>query len=100
MSNTSPGAGWWLASDGKWYPPRWEYQWFSVVAGPKTGFRGPDLNGALQEAVEKAARLGQEGWEMVNFTTQWVANESGSVRGTSTAPHWTVVCFMKRPRLP
>jgi hypothetical protein len=21
MSNTSQGAGWWLASDGKWYPP-------------------------------------------------------------------------------
>jgi hypothetical protein len=99
MSDTSLGPGWWLASDGKWYPPRWEYQWFSTVANPRAGFRGPDLNAALQEAIEKAASLGAQGWEMVNFTTQWVGDETGPVRGTTTLPHWTVVCFLKRPRL-
>jgi hypothetical protein len=29
MTDASPGPGYWMASDGKWYPPMWEYKWIS-----------------------------------------------------------------------
>ena len=32
MSDISQGAGWWLASDGKWYPPRNRNSTISVQA--------------------------------------------------------------------
>ncbi len=35
MSNTSRGPGWWLASDGKWYPPE------AVPGGPPPGYGQP-----------------------------------------------------------
>ncbi len=73
-------------------PTRWQYTWFSKVAGRQAGFRAPDLNNALHETYQEAGKLGADGWEMVNFTTQWVSDE------TRKAGHWTVVCFMKRPQ--
>ncbi len=35
MSDTSQGPGWWLASDGKWYPPQGP-----TVVAPKAGMSG------------------------------------------------------------
>lgn len=32
MSDVSPGPGWWKASDGKWYPQKWEYQFVDYEA--------------------------------------------------------------------
>src|SRR5271155_2127738 len=32
MSDTSQGAGWWFASDGKWYPPELVPDWALVHA--------------------------------------------------------------------
>ena len=57
MSKPSPGPGWWLASDGNWYPQKWEFT-FEYHAG-----------GDSLEKMELAAdSLGQQGWEMVNMT--------------------------------
>ena len=41
MSDTSPGPGWWQASDGKWYPPA-----TAPAAGPAAmAYRPPRTNG-------------------------------------------------------
>lgn len=76
MSNPSPGPGWWLASDEKWYPPRWEYT--CLHANGRDG---------LNEILHKAEELGQEGWEMVNFVADW-------------QQVFTAACFFKRPFVP
>jgi hypothetical protein len=46
-----------LASDGNWYPQKWEYT-FVYHAGPDQ----------LENMKLEADALGQQGWEMVNFT--------------------------------
>jgi hypothetical protein len=38
----------------------------------RVGIHGPNLNAALQETYEIAAKLGGEGWEMVNYTTDYL----------------------------
>jgi len=57
MSSPSPGPGWWLASDDKWYPQQWEYTW-EYASGKNT----------LNDLMHKADALGQTGWEMVSFS--------------------------------
>jgi hypothetical protein len=39
----------------------------------RVGIHGPDINAALQETHQIAAKLGAEGWEMVNDTTDHLA---------------------------
>ena len=46
MSNTSQGPGWWLASDGKWYPPE-------LWTGPPNS--GPPNSGPLNSGPAGAA---------------------------------------------
>jgi hypothetical protein len=53
--------------------PQWEYTWFHAL--------GDD---ALNEMMRKANSLGEQGWEMVNFSV----NEQKP---------YTAVCFFKRP---
>ena len=36
MSDTSPGPGWWLASDGRWYPPEAQPDWSRLSEGTPT----------------------------------------------------------------
>lgn len=76
MSTPSPGPGWWLASDGKWYPQQWEYT-----------FRTASGSNALNDLMNKADELGQWGWEMVNYTI----DERGGV---------TMQAMFKRPITP
>jgi hypothetical protein len=76
MNNPSPGQGWWLASDGNWYPQKWEYTWLY-----KQG------DNALNEALHKADQMGQHGWEMVGI--------DGDHRGGMS-----ILCFFKRPIAP
>jgi hypothetical protein len=85
----APGPGWWLASDGRWYPPRWEYRWFRANAGMR-GIKDPDPNQAFQSAIEQAAALGHEGWELVNVTVTAVQ------QGSRVTHDWVVVGWMKR----
>jgi hypothetical protein len=56
--------------------PLWEYTWFYAT--------GDD---ALNELMRKANALGEQRWEMVNFTMD------------QTKP-FTAACFFKRPRVP
>jgi hypothetical protein len=85
MSSPSPGPGWWMASDGQWYPQQWEYFWCTRS--------GSD---AIKDMGEKADELGRQGWEMVNIST------TTSGMGTQINPtRWfSVVCFFKRPLKP
>jgi hypothetical protein len=93
MSTPSPGPGWWLASDGKWYPQRWEYIVFRSAAA--------NFPAAVEEAGRQTISLGQQGWEMVNFTVQSLKAVATSAHGPSVRhEQWTVVFFMKRPVAP
>ncbi|HEY3996031.1 MAG TPA: hypothetical protein VGM40_08725 [Mycobacterium sp.] len=73
MNNPSPGPGWWLASDGNWYPQQWEYTWYLTEG-----------DSAMNDMRQKANELGQLGWEMVGLD----ADHRGS---------FSVACFFKRP---
>jgi hypothetical protein len=84
MTNPSPGPGWWLASDGKWYPQQWEYTYFRAEK--------------LHEAYEQASVLGKQGWEMVNFTHSFSSKEGHM--GHQSVTGWLIACFMKRPVSP
>ena len=76
----SPGPGWWMASDGNWYPQQWEYACCSE-----------DGRNAMNHLLEHAARLGLEGWEMVGIST---------VQRTATAELHAVYAYFKRPIRP
>lgn len=60
MTETSPGPGWWKASDGQWYPPPWEYQYHATATGR-------DVGRVLQGAMPALASFGEQGWEVVSF---------------------------------
>lgn len=92
MTTAAPAPGWWLASDGRWYPPQWEYCWFTRTAGVK--IRDPNVTDAMKSAQDEAASLGAQGWEMVNFTTEYVVLH-GTGGGLPTQ-YFLVSCFMKR----
>ena len=65
--STSPGPGWWLASDGQWYPQRWETTFVY------------ETNESLKELIDEVSRLtktyGEQGWEIVN----WLFNFKGAI---------------------
>jgi hypothetical protein len=80
MTDASPGPGYWMASDGKWYPPQWEHTWFTRTE--------VELGKAMTQAGDRADELGKQGWELVNYTAQ----------GTPGSPsfHWVVTAFFRR----
>jgi hypothetical protein len=82
MTDASPGPGCWLASDGKWYPPQWEYHWSMTY--------DRQLEKAMAMMKEEAAKLGLQGWEMVNYATQ------GTAYSFPQQMFWEVTCFYKR----
>lgn len=84
MTDTSPAAGWWKASDGQWYPPRWEYHYHATPVGR-------DVGRVLQEAMPALASFGDQGWELVNFN---VLLDAKMTVGHSLS----VVFLLKRPR--
>jgi hypothetical protein len=92
MSSPSPGPGWWLASDGTWYPQRWEYTWIDHT--------NENLH-ALTESVGRVAdRLGQQGWEMVSSSMERteIAATAGNYKKVSKLTfEYSIVCFLKRP---
>lgn len=67
VSDTSQGQGWWLASDGKWYPP--ELWTGPPQTGPtQTGPTGAEIPGAAQ--VNEPAEQGQATQPLLSDTTQ------------------------------
>lgn len=59
MSDVSQGPGWWQATDGKWYPPRWEYRIEQINLAFKHG---------RAQSESTLRTLGLEGWEAVGLT--------------------------------
>jgi hypothetical protein len=51
--NPSPGSGWWQASDGQWYPQKWEHYMFHSGEG--------DLQTAMHQTLEAFGNLGSQG---------------------------------------
>jgi hypothetical protein len=75
-----------LASDGNWYPQRWEYHSINTGGSPYT----EDAAKALAQA---AAKLGQLGWEMLNYTMHHYNRRS-------TLTEWFATAVFKRPLKP
>jgi hypothetical protein len=73
-----------MASDGEWYPQKWEYD----------GFRWWDksLNKLADTMVKHLAGRGQQGWELVS-SSMIAVPASGGV-------DYTVFGFLKRPLKP
>jgi hypothetical protein len=84
MTETSPGPGWWTASDGQWYPPQWEYHYHATATGR-------DVGRALQDAMPALASFGEQGWEVVNFNVLQDAQ-------LSLGHTLSLVFLLKRPR--
>ena len=89
MSGEAPGPGWWLASNGEWYPQQWEYLSLSETD------KGGEFADVVANAHQKASALGQQGWEMVGFTTDVRADKT-AIRGANTH-RVEVHCMFKRP---
>jgi hypothetical protein len=82
MSNTSQGPGWWLASDGKWYPPE---LW---TGSPETGPTGAEIPGASQEGTP--AEPGQPAQPGIpRYPGAAAGNEASGVPDSTGAPSAT-----------
>jgi hypothetical protein len=93
MSTPSPGPV--TASDGKWYPQRWDSTFITHT------------NESLQAVLEEAARLtkayGEQGWEIVGSSvqrTQVARHFKDYDRGGDHYFEWSIVCTLKRPLPP
>jgi hypothetical protein len=92
ISSPSPGPGWWLASDGKWYPQRWETYFIYCT------------NESLQALVEEVAGMcqtyGGQGWEIVNSTidrSHVSSRQDRWANATQWIFQYSIVCTLKRP---
>ena len=95
MSTTSPGPSWWLASDGEWYPQRWENHFIY------------NKNESLQALIDEVSSLtktyGEQGWELVSSSlqrTQVAHHFKGYDKDGDLFFEWSIVCSMKRPLAP
>lgn len=88
MSDTSMGPGWWLASDGRWYPPaqasapppgpnssRGEMYEYKVMTQKDRYFSGKFNPEQLQSALNSYAA---EGWRVVGMATGQIAQGLGN----------------------
>jgi hypothetical protein len=95
MSTPSPGPGWWLASDGMWYPQRWETTFIHS--------KNEDLEAVMDEATRLTKAYGEQGWEIVGSSVQraQVAHHfKGYDKGGELYFEWSIVCTLKRPLAP
>ena len=53
MSDTSQGEGWWVASDGKWYPP-------DTAGGEMSTAKKKSLRGRLDKFTDRATEIGTD----------------------------------------
>jgi hypothetical protein len=95
VSTPSPGPGWWLASDGKWYPQRWESLFISHT--------DESLDSVVAELTRMTNAYGEQGWEIVGSSmqrTQVSHNFKDYDKGGDHYFEWSVVCTLKRPVRP
>jgi hypothetical protein len=83
MSDTSQGPGWWLASDGKWYPPNLSPGWPSdepalvstAASSPFSEATAPQSSASAFEATTPSPVA--QGW-----TDDWSLNRAPDVRSS------------------
>ena len=95
VGTSSPGPGWWLAPDGKWYPQRWETTF--------TYSTDESLEAVLAEASRLTHEYGLQGWEIVGSSVQRVQvahHFRGYDKGGDLYFEWSIVSTMKRPLPP
>jgi hypothetical protein len=95
VSTSSPGPGWWQASDGKWYPQRWESTF--------TYSTHESLQAVIDEASRQTQAYGLEGWEIVGSSVQrvQVAHHFRDYdKGGDLLFEWSIVSTLKRPLPP
>jgi hypothetical protein len=95
MSTPSPGPGWWLASDGKWYPQRWEINFVH--------YTNESLDAVIDEATRLTKAYGDQGWEIVGSSVQRTQVARHFKDYDQVGEHyfeWSIVCTLKRPLLP
>lgn len=90
-SNASPGPGWWQASDGQWYPQKW--QTLSLYN------TNENLKTLIDETDVLANQYGQQGWEVVSSSIErtqvaFHTTGKGSQRWTF---QYSIVYTLKRP---
>lgn len=102
---SSPGPGWWQASDGNWYPQQWEYTWLTSGAHKL-------VKDAVEYVWQQATTYGLQGWEMVNYTVEYHSSAgSGSLSRTLgdslelsrvkfNYGEWMATAILKRPIAP
>ena len=92
ISSPSPGPGWWLASDGNWYPQRWEtYFIYCTNESPQA---------LVEEVAGMCQTYGGQGWEIVNSTIDRSHISSRQDRWANTTQwvfQYSIVCTLKRP---
>ncbi|OBI86025.1 hypothetical protein [Mycobacterium sp. 1245805.9] len=94
-STPSPGPGWWLASDGQWYPQRWESSFIYRT--------NESLQAVVEEVAELSKTYGEQGWEIVNSSvqrTQVAHRFKGYDKDGELYFEWSMVCTLKRPLRP
>ncbi len=95
MNTPSPGPGWWLASDEKWYPQRWENHFIYNT--------NESLEALLAEVSGLTKTYGEQGWELVGSSVQRAQvshNFKGYDRDGELFFEWSIVCSLKRPLPP
>lgn len=95
MTTVSPGPGWWLASDGNWYPQRWESMFVHYTA--------ESLEAVLDEVGRQTKGYGDQGWEIVNSAVQRVQvahHFKGYDKEGDLYFEWSIICTLKRPVAP
>jgi hypothetical protein len=93
--STSPGPGWWLASDDQWYPQRWENTFIYHT--------NESLKTLIEEVSDLTKTYGEQGWEIVNSSvqrTQVAHHFKGYDKTGELYFEWSIVCSMKRPLRP
>jgi hypothetical protein len=90
-----------MASDGQWYPQKWEHYLFHSGEG--------DLQTAMDQTLGAFGNLGAQGWELVHFQVVPCASQSSGSSlgapyagksGNSWTTKWMIWSAFKRPVLP
>lgn len=95
VDTSSPGPGWWLASDGKWYPQRWETTF--------TYSTHESLEAVIEDASRVTREYGEQGWEIVGSSVQRVQVAHRFKDYDKVGDlffEWSIVSTMKRPLPP
>jgi hypothetical protein len=95
MSTLSPGPGWWLASDGNWYPQPWDSMFVH--------YTHESLEAVIDEVSRQTKAYGEQGWEIVNSAVQRVQvarHFKDYDKGGDHYFEWSIVCTLKRPLPP